>query len=465
MLRGKSVSLKARGGAIREDLFGRLPNEMVVAIFENVYEDNQRSWKTAIELSHVCRRWRQLAQGTSYLWSTFNIKCEEQLDHFFWCSRLRPVDITFSSPGVTEKLSDYTLDLLHFSAPQWRSFTWEDLKYREFGNTRELLPTSGTFPQLKAMSLKLEAISNSSAIRCCTLTRYPVLETLTLKGVDLAAMPSGLMPRLQAVDLHVKGRISARRWPGRRPGVPIVSEAPSSRPDVSSSVSHFETAICSSTRESHAIRVDLAPIRGLLALIRMHIHAKRTASHAPSRRRQPWVLVLLRRSRHKHVRSITHSCICAFLASGFSSCAPRDRRPLLLYLLSGPPSTCPTSRSYSSPNNYTTSPGSVSADSPYTSGSSRVFSAPYPTSGLSPMMAIRLDAHLETSDARLSDSPTEGAHSDVLQEKTGTDGGRSSVRKPVRIDRVSFDHCAPVLDEELDGISAFVPLVEFDIKA
>ena len=78
--------LSARNSAVRPVSIERLPPELLVTIFSVLVEDERAqnlhpSYRMI--MTHVCRRWRHLAEDSRNLWTHIKMNCSRKLVQLF----------------------------------------------------------------------------------------------------------------------------------------------------------------------------------------------------------------------------------------------------------------------------------------------------------------------------------------------------------------------------------------------
>lgn len=141
--------------------FGRLPDELIAIIFQFVQQDWERL-PSPFQLSHVCSRWKRLAESTPSLWQDLRIlrvwdRAYTEESQFF-----PPIKSIYRFTE-TEVVGDYTctrqdgnqLDLLRLCAQRSRhSLTHFELDVWEWEQDSEFLPSLISIASASCRSLQ-----------------------------------------------------------------------------------------------------------------------------------------------------------------------------------------------------------------------------------------------------------------------------------------------------------------------
>ncbi|OBZ79540.1 hypothetical protein A0H81_00053 [Grifola frondosa] len=176
----------------------RLPAELLVEIFKRVVEFRDihdlkelESWTfflRPILLSHICRRWREVALSTSGLWACIPFTNKSTVSFFLEHSNNSPLDIVNDNP----------------------KFPVEDLAGRSTLCLQVALIGVDVFRRQGEISHRDAKSAHIGSLPSDSSTQFPVLEALRLANVSPEIIPPHPIPSLRTLELHFPQKTSVR---------------------------------------------------------------------------------------------------------------------------------------------------------------------------------------------------------------------------------------------------------------
>ncbi|KDQ10300.1 hypothetical protein BOTBODRAFT_36405 [Botryobasidium botryosum FD-172 SS1] len=166
----------------------RIPTEVYIQIFEWLRCHYRFRIKDAMSVSHVSRRWRDVALGTPTLWTRISTIRKELIEVFLIRSKTAPLEIIFWTKSKIEGEPDIGPALSDFLAPLLpHLFRWGSLSMSRvephFLAPHLLSPA----PQLRALTLSRHEWQRDDCHELLSATPFigglPCLRELSLAGV------------------------------------------------------------------------------------------------------------------------------------------------------------------------------------------------------------------------------------------------------------------------------------------
>ncbi|KAJ7885086.1 hypothetical protein B0H14DRAFT_3856952 [Mycena olivaceomarginata] len=141
-------------------------------------------------LSHICRRWREVALSTPMLWRAVSLPdCDQYVvrPHLeLWMSRSGCLPLSIDIEEIFNTVDESCLELLTLHRARWEYVTLACYE-------SEVLPIQGPMPLLRQFEIRLEA--TRPALRFC---EFPRLRSVTLWDIT---RPTDLFPWSQLTSL------------------------------------------------------------------------------------------------------------------------------------------------------------------------------------------------------------------------------------------------------------------------
>lgn len=175
---------------------GSLPDELIAMVFEEDLLDKQNAMR-ALALSHVCSRWRRIANHTPVLWSRISVNCSiDLLVLFVERSATKPIGLVIdSSQSSIETCQRQRLILEQPSTiDRMRRITTEVERPQRGGKLIETIFDHLSCCQLEELTCTLKGYAVCPHL--LRLGRFPHLRYLTLRGRPPLQMDHGSQPLL-----------------------------------------------------------------------------------------------------------------------------------------------------------------------------------------------------------------------------------------------------------------------------
>lgn len=207
-IRSEAKSIQER----RDDLEAQkypinwIPNEILVQIFILLAEDADHNPATHLHdlfhrlpviLSHVCRKWRDIALSVSRLWSTVILNPRTRrgtIETFLRRSENALLDVFGDS--IDENVENQVWDLVS----RWRTFYYTATHNRTVSVTR-LLWHVICFPNLTTLRLSLPWMPDYRSHPLPNGDRYPKLTNVYLKDVLVQCLPPDMFRHVHLLEL------------------------------------------------------------------------------------------------------------------------------------------------------------------------------------------------------------------------------------------------------------------------